>query len=316
MCVPIKCVLAKCPHKVCPHEILSFMKCVPFPTGRTFASAINHTYTNTSSHCEWGLHSGSGALYHGTRPGGVYTTAGPSPSSSSSLSCATSAGGLSNDHYVEMSASLDWRRRMRDQETGTASSPVQSRGGPCTGAQHPHKDSVSECVALVGDGWEEEDGRPHGVLPDPDSEYVNVACQWPATPCWIPPPDMESRPHPDMTWRPQQLHGHPCYPPSRIHRQYSTCSYDGMYVMPGPRPPSPDPHHASSGHHYEEIIDTVVNLAYLKPHSVVMERNPSYKQGLVIAAGNKNTPHTATTTPPPPTGPDREPGKEPERSVV
>jgi len=53
---------------------------------------------------------------------------------------------------------------MRDQETGTASSPVQSRGGPCTSAQHPHKDSVSERVALVGDGWEEEGGRESTFL--------------------------------------------------------------------------------------------------------------------------------------------------------
>lgn len=199
---------------------------------------------------------------------------------------------------------------MGDHEPGTASSPVERRTELCAGAPHRNKDSVSECVALV-DG-EEEGGRPHGVLSDPASEYANVACKWPATPRWIPPPDIEPRLHPDMEWRPQhaQLHSHPHYPPSRVHRQYSTCSYDGMYVMPiqrSPRPPSPDPCHTSNGHHYEEIIDTMVNLAYLDPHSVVMERNPSYKQRLMIAAGSRDLPQTAT--PPPPARPGREPGE-------
>ena len=260
-------------------------------------SATNHLCANYSGSSEWlSAHSSPAA-------GPVSLTAEPT----------STATTTSSNPYVGETTSLKRKRRSsrrRDVGGGT----IFSITGYEDLDRPTGQNSTSDHVALVEgedrekderEGEEEVEEREEDFCePDPEPVYTTVLCSWSITTLPRPPSAVESGPEPIV--EPEHIYSRPS---PRPHRQYSVYSYDGMYVMPSQILHS-DHHRTSSCHHYEEIIDTAENVAYLYSQSVAAKTDATYNQGTSSITPDLEsalTSHSACSLPTPSLHPPRPP---------
>ena len=232
------------------------------------SSATNRLYANCSGSSEW--------LSAHSSPAAWPVCPIPEPTSTPAVT--------SRSPYVGESTSL--KRKSSRTRTDVGGGTIFSVTGYEDFDRPAGKITTSDHVALVVEDREkhkgegEEDGESDEDLhqPDPDPLYTTVLSSWPVTTLQHPPSVTESGPKPTVELEPEHIYSHPS---PRPHREYSVYSYDGMYVMPSQTLHS-DLHRTSNCHHYEEIIDTAVNVAYLYSQSVTTATDATYNQGTSI----------------------------------
>lgn len=169
----------------------------------------------------------SNSIYHCEGKGVPVTPSLSSPIARSKLSESQDISIWSNDQYVEMEAGLDWEKMTGGQHAPSPSYSTLNRNGLQSSSNGPFSYEVPLPCCLEPD---------YASIPTLYDQYL------------IPTEnDMDPR----------------LYENSHIQRQQSPSSCDDMYVVPHHNPPSPA-QLPSNSHHYEEIIHTTVNTAYLE----------------------------------------------------